>query len=77
VGKELSIEQLNITEMEAKMAVICHSYHHTKGKPEFVALMASQTSFPQGEIELAWELMDYMEWDSTNSVPPGKPYNVQ
>ena len=70
------LAQVNISEMEAKMAVICWTYHHTQGKAEFMAKLADTTSFPMEENALAWELMDYMEWDATNSVPAGKPHNV-
>jgi hypothetical protein len=68
--------QQNISEMEAKMAVICWTYHHTSDPVEFTAKLKETTSFPAGEIELAWELMDYMEWDATNSVPAGRPVNA-
>lgn len=60
--------EICISEMEAKVAVLNHTYHHTTTKGEFMELLAAQTSFPPNECEIAWELLDYIAWQSGGKV---------
>jgi len=55
-----------ITEIEAKLAVLNAVYHAEASKNNFMRVIEAQTSIPADEAHLAWELIDYLEWKNEN-----------
>jgi hypothetical protein len=57
-----------IDETQAKMAVLRTTYHACVSKVDFLHKIEETTHIPLGEADLAWEILDYMEWENEDAA---------
>jgi len=58
----MSAQPEMISETEARMAVLNYTYHSEVSKKAFLEKIAAATSIAAHEADLAWEIIDYLEW---------------